>query len=204
MDTLTKSCSPVIVIRANGEVQTHEEATVHVKELDTFLTMKVLEDTPAVLSLGKGLRWTRIILWVDQWSKNYISFKTVVEYNGTRKTLFRSWFLACEWVLPQACPLQHPWHLQGSKLIILHFLQASLLHQPQLCQATVRPERGKTWVKLEFLYSICIKYTCWKGKNREDPLTKPTKNPKPKYKRRPRFRTGRLVSFRHTRMAARI
>ena len=53
MDTLTKSCSPVIVIRANGEVQTHEEATVHVKELDTFLTMKVLEDTPAVLSLGK-------------------------------------------------------------------------------------------------------------------------------------------------------
>ena len=38
---------------ANGEVQTHEEAIVHVKELDLFLTMKVLEDTPAVLSLGK-------------------------------------------------------------------------------------------------------------------------------------------------------
>ena len=38
---------------ANGEVQTHEEATVYVKELDVFLTMKVLEDTPAVLSLGK-------------------------------------------------------------------------------------------------------------------------------------------------------
>ena len=34
-------------------VQTHEEATVHVKELHIFLTMKVLEDTPAVLSLGK-------------------------------------------------------------------------------------------------------------------------------------------------------
>ena len=33
--------------------QTHEEATVYVKELDMFLTMKVLEDTPAVLSLGK-------------------------------------------------------------------------------------------------------------------------------------------------------
>ena len=28
MDTLTKSCSPTIVISANGEVQTHEEATV--------------------------------------------------------------------------------------------------------------------------------------------------------------------------------
>ena len=53
MDTLTKSCSPTIVTTANGEVQTHEEATVYVKELDIFLTMKVLENTPAVLSLGK-------------------------------------------------------------------------------------------------------------------------------------------------------
>ena len=53
MDTWTKSCSPTIVITANGEVQTHEEATVYVKELDIFLTMKVLENTPAVLSLGK-------------------------------------------------------------------------------------------------------------------------------------------------------
>ena len=53
MDTLTKSCSPTIVITANGEVQTHEEAIVYVKELDLFLTMKVLENTTAVLSLGK-------------------------------------------------------------------------------------------------------------------------------------------------------
>ena len=53
MDTLTKSCSPAIVITANGEVQMPEEATVYVKELDIFLTMRVLEDTPAALSLGK-------------------------------------------------------------------------------------------------------------------------------------------------------
>ena len=53
MDILTKSCSLTIVKTAKGEVQTHVEATVHVKELDIFLTMKVLENTPAVLSLGK-------------------------------------------------------------------------------------------------------------------------------------------------------
>ena len=53
MDTLTNSCSPTIVITASGEVQTHEEATVYVKELDVFLTVEVLENTPAVLSLGK-------------------------------------------------------------------------------------------------------------------------------------------------------
>ena len=52
IDTLTKSCSPTIVITANGEVQTNEEATVYVRELDEFLTMKVLENTPAVLSHG--------------------------------------------------------------------------------------------------------------------------------------------------------
>ena len=34
-------------------MQTHEEAIAHVKELEIFLTMKVLENTPAVLSLGK-------------------------------------------------------------------------------------------------------------------------------------------------------
>ena len=53
MDTLTKSCSLTIVITANEEVQTHEEATVYVKELDIFLTLKVLENTPAELALGK-------------------------------------------------------------------------------------------------------------------------------------------------------
>ena len=53
MNTLTKSCSPTIVKTANGEVQTHEEATVYVQELEKFLTMKVLDNTPAVLSLGK-------------------------------------------------------------------------------------------------------------------------------------------------------
>ena len=51
---LTKSCSPTIVITANGEVQTHEEAIVYVQELDIFLTMKVLDNTPAVLSLGES------------------------------------------------------------------------------------------------------------------------------------------------------
>ena len=53
MDTVTTSRSATTVITANGEVQTNEEATVYVKELGIFLTMKVLEDTPAALSFGK-------------------------------------------------------------------------------------------------------------------------------------------------------
>ena len=51
LETVTTSRSPTTVITANGEVQTHQEATVYVKDLDKYLTMKVLDDTPAVLSL---------------------------------------------------------------------------------------------------------------------------------------------------------
>ena len=53
LETVTTSRSLTTVITANGEVQTNEEAAVNAKELGFFLTMKVLENTPAVLSLGK-------------------------------------------------------------------------------------------------------------------------------------------------------
>ena len=53
LETLTTSRSPMTVTTANGEVQMHEEATIYVREFEKLLTMIVLEDTPAVLSLGK-------------------------------------------------------------------------------------------------------------------------------------------------------
>ena len=56
LETVTTSRSPTTVITSNGEVQTHEEFTVHVRELGIFLTMKVLEDTPAVFIARKALR----------------------------------------------------------------------------------------------------------------------------------------------------
>ena len=102
MDTLTKLCSPTTVITANGEVQTHEEATVYVKELDIFLTMNVLEDTPAVFSQGKlcdehGYSYE----WIN--GQKHISIKTGLGFHS-----FLSCFLVYQRVLPQACQLQHP------------------------------------------------------------------------------------------------
>ena len=47
LETLTTSKSPTTAITANGDVQTYEEATVYVKELYIFLTMKAFEDTPS-------------------------------------------------------------------------------------------------------------------------------------------------------------
>ena len=94
MDTFTKSCGPTTVITADGEVQTHEEAIVYVKELGIFLTMKVLENTPAVSSLGKlcdenGYSFE----WINGQKPHLI--KMALEYSAVRK--FRtgrgSWFI---------------------------------------------------------------------------------------------------------------
>ena len=53
LETMRTSRSPSTVMTANGEVQTREEATVYVKELDSFVTVMLLGETRAVLSLGK-------------------------------------------------------------------------------------------------------------------------------------------------------
>ena len=53
LETVTVPKSPTTVAAANGEVQTREDATVCVKELDLFVTVMLLEDPQAVLSLGK-------------------------------------------------------------------------------------------------------------------------------------------------------
>ena len=53
LETMTTSRSLTSVMTVNGEVQTREEATVYVKELDLFVKVMLLEETPAVLSLGK-------------------------------------------------------------------------------------------------------------------------------------------------------
>ena len=53
MDTLRKSKNPTTVVTANGEMQTNEESQVYVYDLDLFVTVQLLEETPAVLSLGK-------------------------------------------------------------------------------------------------------------------------------------------------------
>ena len=142
----------------------------------------------------------------------------VFGYSATRRTSFRSWFLACQRVLPQACPLQHPWHLQGSKLIDHSKSYSSLSTSSPTTSSTVssesvdRQERGDPWgidhhpviVSSERVERQERRDVCSSGTS-EELLTKPPKNPKPNKNEDPRFRTRvRTVSFRQTRMAARI
>ena len=50
--TMRTSSGPMTEMTAHGEVRTNKEATVHVKQLDLFVTVMLLQETPAVLSVG--------------------------------------------------------------------------------------------------------------------------------------------------------
>ena len=51
MDTVMRSRTLTVVLTANGEVRTHEEAQVFVHDQNLFVAVQLLEETPAVLSL---------------------------------------------------------------------------------------------------------------------------------------------------------
>ena len=53
MGTVKRSSNPAVVLTANGEVQTHDEAQVFVHNLNQLVTVQLLEETLPVLSLGK-------------------------------------------------------------------------------------------------------------------------------------------------------
>ena len=119
MDTLTKSCSPTIVITA------HEEAAVYVKELDIFLTMKVLDNTPAVLSLGKlcdenGYSYEWIHGQKPHVIKNGIRIPCITE------NFVPMWFQAYQVRPLDLHRLQR--HLQDRRVVPHHLPQPHLLH----------------------------------------------------------------------------
>ena len=48
MDILRRSRNTTLVMTEKGEVQTNEEAQVHVHDLDLFVTVQLLDETPAI------------------------------------------------------------------------------------------------------------------------------------------------------------
>ena len=53
LDTLRRSRTPTVVLAANWEVHTNEEALVYIHDLNRFVTVQLLGETLAVLSFGK-------------------------------------------------------------------------------------------------------------------------------------------------------
>ena len=53
LETVRVTRRPTTVIAASGSIETKEEALVHVRDLDLFVTAHLRDDTPPVLSLWK-------------------------------------------------------------------------------------------------------------------------------------------------------
>ena len=53
MGTVKRSRNPTVVLTGDGEAHTHEDAQEFVHDLNQFVTVQLLEETPAILSLGK-------------------------------------------------------------------------------------------------------------------------------------------------------
>ena len=158
MDTLTKSCSPTIVITANGEVQTHEEATVYVQELEIFLTMKVLENTAAVLSLGKfcgehGYAYE----WINGQKPHLI--KMGFGYNATRRTSFLSWFQACQRVRPPVLIFNFKDTFKTREAMFYIFFNLVFFTDSNIKWQGDLRKRGSNWKW--YLFSACVKFQCW-------------------------------------------
>ena len=96
-------------------------------EMDTLTkSCRVLENTPAVLSLGKLCDQNGYSFeWIN--GQNHISLKTGFEYIATRRTSFLLWFQACQVRPLDLHQLQR--HLQDKRVILHHLFQPHLLHQ---------------------------------------------------------------------------
>ena len=114
-----------------------------------FLTVKVLENTPAVLSLRKLCDENG---YAYEWISGQKSH--LIKYNATRRTSFLSWFQACQRVRHPVLISQLQGHLQDRRVIVLHLLQARLRHRQQH-QVTMRLEKERIELKVTPLQCLC-------------------------------------------------
>ena len=182
LETLTTSRCPTTVITANGEVQTHDEATVYVKELDFSLTTKVLEDAPAVLPLGKLCdEHGYSCVWINGQKPHFIK-------NGTRIQCNTENFVPI--VVPglstsSSSSLPSSTSMTPSKKEIDHPTSSSRSSSsPTMTSSTVSSDsvirRARRDLCVTDSYPVSVSSNHVEGWARWDLLTKPTKNPKPK------------------------
>ena len=65
LETVKVSKNPTTVITASGEVLAKEEAAVYVRKLDLFVTVTLLEDTPAFVSHSENSARITGIIWTS-------------------------------------------------------------------------------------------------------------------------------------------
>ena len=96
LETMRTSRSSTTVMTANGEVQTRGEATVYAKQLDLFVKVMLLEETPTVISLEKLCEDHGVYISLDQRSKTTSHLKWQENWLQYIKlcTIRSSWFIS--------------------------------------------------------------------------------------------------------------
>ena len=125
--------------------------------------------------------------------KNHISLKTVFGYSATRRTSYQSWFLVYQRVLPQACPLQHQWHLFSRKLVFLNLPQACLLQHPRLPSKEIDHSDHHPAIVSSESVDRQVRGDPFSSEAPEELLHEPTKIPKPKKRITSRYEETRIV-----------
>ena len=98
-ETLRRSRTSTVVVTAKGEVRTIEEAQAYVHDLDLSVTVQLLDDTPAILSLGK---FCEEIGYSYEWSKRFKTtadpkWEEITLQNGQFRTSCFSWIVVKFW-----------------------------------------------------------------------------------------------------------
>ena len=96
LETIRASQNATTDFTASGEVQPNEEATLYVHDLELFVTLQILDDTPAVPSLGKLCEEHGC---THEWAsgQKHIFSKSDRQYNATWKMTCRS----LSWIINQ-------------------------------------------------------------------------------------------------------
>ena len=203
LETLTTWRSPTTVFTANGEVQTHEEAIVYVKELENSWQWKSsrtrqqsyrLESfamNTDTLTSGSTVKKPHLIknsIRIQCDTENFVP----IVVPGVSTSSSSSVSLSTS-MTPSRQEIDHPKSSSSS--------------------STSPPTKSSTVIDCSDHPLATVSSECVERQERRDPysseiseklIIKPTKNPKSKKKWGSRARTDRPVSFRHTGMAARI
>ena len=168
--------------------------------------MKVLEDTPAVLSLGKfcdehGCPYE----WIDGQKPHLIENGIRIQCNTENfvpivvlglSPSSSSSFPSSTSMTPSRKEIDHPTYSSSSST------------SPTMTSSTVSSDSVIRRARRDLCgidsYPVSVSSKHVERKERRDLLTKPTKNPKPNKNEDHDLELGDLLDFRHTGMAARI
>ena len=151
MDTLWRSRTPTTVVTASGEVQTNEETQVYVHDLDLFVTVQLLEETPAGCSQNDELRTSSdehtllLVLFlsfpttegVD--TTDVLSFPT--EDGGSHWRNLEGQFGSVKLAKMVSDHLQAAWFKESSLVILIEQEQCCAIPRLELCEAKIGRDR---------------------------------------------------------------